>query len=98
MMRIIVNGVWVDVLVKKIIFLEFWSVVKGKVLEKKWEYKELNLYFDLICLWIMKIQCELEIEGVFVFVNSVLECFLGKDVFVQCILFEVFWEYNDKCV
>lgn len=64
MMRITVNGVRVDASVKKTILPEFWSAAKGKALEKKREYKELNLYLDSIRLRIMKIQRELEIEGV----------------------------------
>ena len=97
MMRITVNGVRVDASVKKTIFPEFWSAAKGKALEKKREYKELNLYLDSIRLRIMKIQRELEIEGVSVSANSVLERFLGKDAPVQRTLFEVFREHNDKC-
>ena len=46
MMRITVNGVRVDASVKKTILPEFWSAAKGKALEKKREYKELNLYLD----------------------------------------------------
>ena len=61
MMRITVNGVRVDASVKKTILPEFWSAAKGKALEKKREYKELNLYLDSIRLRIMKIQRELEI-------------------------------------
>ena len=49
---------------KKTILPEFWSAAKGKALEKKREYKELNLYLDSIRLRIMKIQRELEIEEV----------------------------------
>ena len=97
MMRITVNGVRVDASVKKTILPEFWSAAKGKALEKKREYKELNLYLDSIRLRIMKIQRELEIEGVSVSANSVLERFLGKDAPVQRTLFEVFREHNDKC-
>ena len=52
----------VDASVKKTILPEFWSAAKGKALEKKREYKELNLYLDSIRLRIMKIQRELEIE------------------------------------
>lgn len=54
MMRITVNGVWVDASVKKTIPPEYWSAIKGKTLEKKREYKELNLYLDSIRLRIMK--------------------------------------------
>lgn len=97
MMRITVNGVRVDASVKKTILPEFWSVAKGKALEKKREYKELNLYLDSIRLRIMKIQRELEIEGVAVSAGSVLDRFLGKDAPVQRTLFEVFREHNDKC-
>ena len=43
MMRITVNGVRVDASVKKTIFPEFWSAAKGKALEKKREYKALEL-------------------------------------------------------
>lgn len=95
-MRITVNGVRVDASVKKTILPEFWSVAKGKALEKKREYKELSLYLDSIRLRIMKIQRELEIEGVAVSAGSVLDRFLGKDAFVQRTLFEVFREHNDK--
>ena len=98
MMRITVNGVRVDASVKKTILPEFWSVAKGKALEKKREYKELNLYLDSIRLRIMKIQRELEIEKVSVSANSVLDRFQGKDAPVQRTLFEVFREHNDKCV
>ena len=97
MMRITVNGVRVDASVKKTILPEFWSVAKGKALEKKREYKELNLYLDSIRLRIMKIQRELEIEEVSVSANSVLDRFQGKDAPVQRTLFEVFREHNDKC-
>ena len=97
MMRITVNGVRVDASVKKTILPEFWSAAKGKALEKKREYKELNLYLDSIRLRIMKIQRELEIEGVAVSAGSVLDRFLGKDAPVQRTLFEVFREHNDKC-
>lgn len=97
MMRITVNGVRVDASVKKTILPEFWSVAKGKALEKKREYKELNLYLDSIRLRIMKIQRELEIEGVAVSAGSVLDRFLGKNAPVQRTLFEVFREHNDKC-
>lgn len=92
MMRITVNGVRVDASVKKTILPEFWSAAKGKALEKKREYKELNLYLDSIRLRIMKIQRELEIEGVAVSVGSVLDRFLGKNAPVQRTLFEVFRE------
>lgn len=98
MMRITVNGVRVDASVKKTILPEFWSAAKGKALEKKREYKELNLYLDSIRLRIMKIQRELEIEEVSVSANSVLDRFQGKDAPVQHTLFEVFREHNDKCV
>ena len=98
MMRITVNGVRVDASVKKTILPEFWSAAKGKALEKKREYKELNLYLDSIRLRIMKIQRELEIEKVSVSANSVLDRFQGKDAPVQRTLFEVFREHNDKCV
>ena len=98
MMRITVNGVRVDASVKKTILPEFWSAAKGKALEKKREYKELNLYLDSIRLRIMKIQRELEIEEVSVSANSVLDRFQGKDAPVQRTLFEVFREHNDKCV
>ena len=97
MMRITVNGVRVDASVKKTILPEFWSAAKGKALEKKREYKELNLYLDSIRLRIMKIQRELEIEGVAVSAGSVLDRFWGKDAPVQRTLFEVFREHNDKC-
>lgn len=98
MMRITVNGVRVDASVKKTILPEFWSAAKGKALEKKREYKELNLYLDSIRLRIMKIQRELEIEEVSVSANSVLARFQGKDAPVQRTLFEVFREHNDKCI
>ena len=91
------NGVRVDASVKKTILPEFWSAAKGKALEKKREYKELNLYLDSIRLRIMKIQRELEIEEVSVSANSVLDRFQGKDAPVQRTLFEVFREHNDKC-
>ena len=45
----------------------------------------------------MKIQRELEIEGVAVSAGSVLDRFWGKDAPVQRTLFEVFREHNDKC-
>ncbi|WP_245798499.1 hypothetical protein [Bacteroides faecichinchillae] len=45
----------------------------------------------------MKIQCELEIEYISISANSDLNCFLSKDVPVQCTLFEVFREHYDKC-
>ena len=71
MMRITVNGVRVDASVKKTILPEFWSAAKGKALEKKREYKELNLYLDSIRLRIMKIQRELEI--VCIIIQKILE-------------------------
>ena len=37
--------------VKKTILPEFWSAAKGKALEKKREYKELNLYLDSCLLY-----------------------------------------------
>ena len=89
MMRITVNGVRVDASVKKTILPEFWSAAKGKALEKKREYKELNLYLDSIRLRIMKIQRELEIEGVAVSAGSVLDRFWGKDAPVHCLRFSV---------
>ena len=63
------NGVRVDASVKKTILPEFWSVAKGKALEKKREYKELNLYLDSIRLRIMKIQRELEIAVSYTHLN-----------------------------
>ncbi len=70
---------------------------KGKSFRKKREYKGHNLYLDSIRLRIMKIQCELEIEYISISANSDLNCFLSKDVPVQCTLFEVFREHYDKC-
>ena len=88
MMRITVNGVRVDASVKKTILPEFWSAAKGKALEKKREYKELNLYLDSIRLRIMKIQRELEIEGVAVFAGSVLAVsYTHLDVYKRQALF-----------
>lgn len=91
MMRITVNGVRVDASVKKTILPEFWSVAKGKALEKKREYKELNLYLDSIRLRIMKIQRELEIEGVAVSAGSVLDRFWVRTLpySVPCLRFSV---------
>lgn len=73
------NGVRVDVSVKKDNSSGVLEYGKGEALEKKREYKEFNLYLDSIHLRIMKIQRELEIEDVSVSASSVLDRFLGKD-------------------
>lgn len=73
MMRITVNGVRVDASVKKTILPEFWSAAKGKALEKKREYKELNLYLDSIRRSNATVVMSLGVLFLFIFILSILE-------------------------
>lgn len=97
MMRITVNGIRADVSVKKSILSQQWDSEKGKALEKKREGKELNLYLDAVRMRIMKIQRDLEIEGKDITANMILDRYLGRGIFMDRSLFDVFQEHNERC-
>ena len=97
MMRITVNGVRADASLKKTILADLWNSDKGKATEKKREGKELNLYLDAVYMRILKIQRDLEIEGIDVTASAILNRYLGRGTFVNRSLFDVFREHNEKC-
>ena len=94
---ITVNGVRADASIKKTILPQLWNADKGRAVDKKREGKELNLYLDAIYGRILKIQRDMEIEGENVTASKVLDRYLGKGVFVDRSLFDIFREHNDKC-
>ena len=97
MMRITVNSVRADVAIKRSIPPELWNSEKGKAIEKRRECKELNLYLDTVRMRVMKIQRDMEIEGITVTAPMLLDRYLGRGAFVDRSLFDVFREHNEQC-
>lgn len=97
MMRITVNSVRADVAIKRSIPPELWNSAKGKAFEKRRECKELNLYLDAVRMRVMKIQRDMEIEGITVTAPMLLDRYLNRGAFVDRSLFDVFREHNEQC-
>lgn len=97
MFRITVNGVRADASLKKSILPSLWDSKKGKAKEKNRDCKELNLYLDAVRGRIMKIQRDLEIEGMDITASMLLDRYLGRGSFQDRSLFDVFREHNEKC-
>ncbi len=97
LLRLTVNGIRVDIHIKKTVPPDLWSAAKGKAIEKNTYCKEQNLYLDSVRLRLMKLQREMEVDGVLVTAHSLIDRYLGKDRPERHTLMEVFGEHNKKC-
>lgn len=95
-MRITVNGQRADASVKRFISPRLWNQAKGKAVENGRGGKDLNLYLDAISSNILRIQRDMELEGVEPSAHSVLNRYLGKNTPERHTLIEVFQEHNEK--
>lgn len=95
-MRITVNGQRADASVKHFISPRLWNQAKGKAVENGRGGKDLNLYLDAISFNILRIQRDMELEGVELSAHSVLDRYLGKNTPERYTLIEVFQEHNEK--
>lgn len=96
-MRITVNGQRADASVKRMIEPRLWNTAKGKALENGRGGRDLNLYLDAILANILRIQRDMELEGLSVSAHTVLDRYLGKDRPERHSLLEVFRTHNEKC-
>ena len=79
LLRLTVNGIRTDIYVKKTVPPALWNSTKGKAHEKNRHCKELNLYLDAVKLRLMKLQREMELDGLQVTAHSLINRYLGKD-------------------
>ncbi len=97
LLRLTVNGIRTEIHIKKTVQPSLWSAAKGKAIEKNHHCKELNLYLDSVRLRLMKLQREMEVDGVLVTAHSLIDRYLGKDQPERHTLMEVFRDHNKKC-
>jgi site-specific recombinase XerD len=97
LLRLTVNGVRTDIYVKKTVPPVLWNTAKGKANEKNLRRKELNLYLGAVKMRLMKLQREMELDGLRVTAQSLIDRYLGKDQPKRYTLMEVFREHNEKC-
>lgn len=95
-MRITVNGVRSDSAVKKFILPCLWSTAKGRAIPRNRECKEINMYLDAVKLRLMQHQREMEVDGVFVTADELLDRFNGVGRAKRRTIVEIFREHNDK--
>jgi len=95
-MRITVNGQRADASVRRFIAPRLWNTAKGKAVENGRGCRELNLYLDAVSANVLRVQREMELEGVTTSAQSVLNRYLGKDRPERHTLIEVFTEHNEK--
>lgn len=83
-------------MIKWSIFVDLWNQKKECFKGKDWVVIELNYYINMVCVKVLQIYCELEIDNKLIIVDIIKDCFYGWDK-VQCSLQEVYKEYNEKC-
>lgn len=95
--RLTINGVRADAHTHRFINPKLWNTAKGKAVESGKGCKELNYYFDAIQARILRTRLDMELEGVVVTAQSVLNRYLGKDTPERHTLVELFSAHNEKC-
>lgn len=96
-MRITVNGQRADASARRFIEPRLWNTAKGKAVENGRGCKELNFYLDAVSANILRIQRDMELDGVELSAHTVLDRYLGKERSERHTLLNVFREHNEKC-
>lgn len=96
-MRITINGERADASVKRSIVPRLWNTTKGKAVENSKIGKDLNLYLDAISANLLRLQRDMELDGVVVSAHAILDRYLCKDLPERHTIMEVFKEHNEKC-
>lgn len=96
-MRITINGERADASVKRSIVPRLWNTTKGKAVENSKLGKDLNLYLDAISANLLRLQRDMELDGVVVSAHAILDRYLCKNHPERHTIIEVFKEHNEKC-
>ncbi len=96
-MRITVNGERINAYLKKAIDPKLWNGQRGRAIEKTPFARELNNYMDAVKLRLIKIQRDMEVDGVVITASRILDRYLGKDAPKRRTLVDIFEEHNEKC-
>ena len=95
-MRITVNGIARDLLIKWSIAVEQWNQAKECAKGKGRYIEELNRYIESIRVKLYQISRELEESGKIVTADKIKNIYLGNDT-SQKTLLQIFEEHNNKC-
>lgn len=98
-MLITINGERADASVKRSIVPRLWNTTKGKAVENSKLGKDLNLYLDAISANLLRLQRDMELDGVVVSAHAILDryLYLCKNHPERHTIIEVFKEHNEKC-
>ena len=97
LLRVTVNGFRADTSINLKINPDLWNSVAGKSIGKDRTSAELNQRLDTIRLRVMQIHRQMELDGVRISAQAIIDKYLGRDEKPQIMLLDVFREHNDRC-
>lgn len=97
LLRVTVNGFRADTSINLKVNPDLWNSVAGKSVGKDRTSAELNQRLDTIRLRVMQIHRQMELDGVHISAQGIINKYLGRDEKPQIMLLDVFKEHNDRC-
>lgn len=96
-MRVTVNNFRADTSINLKVNPDLWNSVAGKSIGKDRTAEELNNRLDTIRLRVMQIHREMELDGVHISAQAIIDKYLGREEKPKIMLLDVFEEHNDRC-
>lgn len=97
LLRVTVNGFRSDTSINLKVNPDLWNSVAGKSIGKDRTSAELNQRLDTIRLRVMQIHRQMELDGVHISAQAIIDKYLGRDEKPPIMLLDVFREHNDRC-
>lgn len=97
LLRVTVNGLRASTTTSLKVNPDLWHNAAGKSLGTDRKNEELNNTLDVIKVKVMKIYREMELDGVNVTAQKIINKYLGKDEKPKMTLLNIFKEHNERC-
>lgn len=97
LLRVTVNGLRAVTTTNLKVNPDLWHNAAGKSLGTDRKNEELNNTLDVIRVKVMKIYREMELDGVNVTAQKIIDKYLGKDEKPKMTLLAIFKEHNERC-
>lgn len=97
LLRVTVNGQRTDTSTTLKVNPDLWHSALGKSLGTDSQNEEINNTLDVIKVKVMKIYREMEIDGIEITAQKIIDKYLGKDEKPKITLLTVFREHNERC-
>lgn len=97
LLRVTVNGLRAVTTTNLKVNPDLWHNAAGKSLGTDRKNEELNNTLDVIRVKVMKIYREMEIDGVNVTAQKIIDKYLGKNEKPKMTLLSIFKEHNERC-